>query len=413
LPPVREYTIKIKEDLSAMKKTVSERQPRYRELSSERIGRLLEQALKALSKNQKEFKASIDRLTKELSIERRPTSGKREFNQSVELLGKQIKSLSKSLKELPLTKKVALIDLETSPIRKGGKLGGKVDFITQAGVLVASLKDMLTKTAKELEKQTKSIYIKPPKKLASTKAEYRKIMKPLTEKGINVVPWEQLEKSGLEVKKALDKIAKTIQGAELIIGHNIEQFDIKVLNDAFKDAGTKIDLAAQEYYDTVIASRKKFPKRTGHELTGYEKDMVLAGKEYAGAAHDAAHDVLVTADVLKALAGKSKELEAAEGDLTNILLKLSNRVEAIFAGASKLESSFEYVNKEVLSTGKSFKSLHDTVPIADESLTNLIEETDKTAKALNNYSKKAFIDIKKVSEIKSGIETCNKVCVKE
>jgi hypothetical protein len=184
LPPVREYTIKIKEELSAMKKTVSERQPQYRELSSERIGRLLEQAINALSKNQKEFKTSIDRLTKELSIKREPTYGKKEHDPSVELLGKQIKSLSESLKKLPLTKKVAMIDLETSPIRKGGKLGGKVDFITQAGVLVASLEDMLTKTAKELEKQTKSIYLKPPKKLASTEAEYKKIMKPLTEKGI-------------------------------------------------------------------------------------------------------------------------------------------------------------------------------------------------------------------------------------
>jgi len=405
LPPVREYTIKIKEELSAMKKVASERQPQYRQFSSERVTGLLEQAISALSKNQKEFKASIDKLTRELSIQKEPTRAKKEHDPSIELLGKQIKSLSKSLKELPLTKKVAMIDLETSPIYKGGKLGGKVDFITQAGVLVASLEDMLTKTAKELEKQTKSIYIKPPKKLAPTEAEYKKVMKPLTEKGIGIVPWGQLEKSGLETKKALDKIAKTIQDAEIIIGHNIEQFDVKVLNDAFKDAGTKIDLAAQEYYDTVIASRKKFPKRTGHELVGYEKDMVLAGKEYAGAAHDAAHDVLVTADVLKALAGKSKELEAAESDLTSILIKAANRIDAIFAGAKKFESSLEHVNKEVLSTGKSFRSLHDTIPIADESLTNLIEETDKTTKALNSYSKKAFIDIKKVSEIKSGIET--------
>lgn len=417
MPPIREYTIKIEEkakedatnrltkELIAMRKAVSTGRPTQKGVSSEEISRLLSQTIDALSRNQKDFKASIGKLIKTLEIKRGPTSyGKNVPDPSVELLGKQIASLSKNLKSLSTTKKVALVDIETGPIRKGGALGGKVDLITQVGVLVASLEDILTKTSKELEKQTKEIFIKPSKKLAATKAEYEKLMEPLTKKGIKAIPWEKLEKSGLEFKDAMNEFAKTIKNAELIVGHNIEQFDMKVLNAAFKSAGTKIELAAQEYYDTVIASRKQFPKRAEHKLESYEKDMVLAGKEYAGAVHTAKHDVLVTADVMKALAGKAEELEAAESNLSAVMSKLAKKIDGLFTKTDQLNLAFDHLNKEVLSTGKNLRSLEETVPIADESLTNLIKESDKAAKALSNYSKDAFIDIKEVSKIKSSIE---------
>lgn len=421
MPPVKDYKITIEEtkakdkatevlikELTLLRKEIARSKPIYKGLSSERISGLLLRAINDLNKNQQSFYSVIEELRKELKIERKPAKPARQdfYEGGVELLGKKLDGMSKDLKGMAEKfpkKKVALIDLETGPIRKGGALGGRVDFVTQAGIIVATLEDILTKTAAELEKQAKRIYFKPPKEIA-TAEKYAERMKPLTSVGISPIPFEDLQKKGKEASEALAEIANTIKDAEIIIGHNLEGFDIKVLNDAFKKAGTKIELAAEEYYDTVIAARKQFPHRIEHKLPTFEKDMVLAGKEYVSAAHEAVHDLLVTADVMKALAGKSKELEAAEANASSILKKVVEKIEQSFEKIADLGPSVDHLNKEILSTGKTFRSLQDTIPVADESLANLIEEADKVSKSFSDYSKKAFIDITDTAKIKSSIE---------
>ena len=374
----------------------------------------VEKSLNNLTKEQKSqgaLKKSIDTLVNKLNVEVTPKKGKDYFEESVKLLGKDIKSLSRNLKKLSPTKKIAVIDLETSPIRDVGKLGGvpgksggKVDFVTQAGVLITTIENLLTKTTKELEKFTKKIYIKPPKEVA-TEAKYNEVMKPIAKKGITPVSWDKITgKGALEVDKAMEKIAKTIKDAELIIGHNLEGFDIRVLNDAFKNAGVTVDLAAKEYYDTAIASRKKFPKRSDHSLKTYEKDMALAGKSYAGAAHEAVHDVLVTADVMKSQVKGSKEFKVAMDNLSGVLDTIMNRLSSAIGDAVKeTGKQFKKAAEEAGNVAGKMKDFKNRVDEASDDISNLSDGAKKSKKAVDEFT--TNIRIGKTSNLKSGIES--------
>jgi len=389
-PKKDEATNKLIKVISSLRDAVLSSESTYKNVSQKDVSSNLTQLLQSLNKNQKNFNAAIDKLGKIFKIEMKPDRPSKDAPDlsGVTILDKQLKSLSGDLQALAKKfpqKEIAVVDLETGPIKKGGTFGGKVDLITQVGVLVTTLKDLVTKTTKELEEATKKIYIKVPKEVASTKAEYKQLMSPLEKKGVMPIPWEKLIGHGsMEFKEAMSEVANVIKKAEVIIGHNIEQFDMKVLNDALKSAGVQIELAAKEYYDTLIASRKQFPKRTAYNLSSFEKDMVLAVKKYAENMHEASHDVNVTADVVKALTGSSKELEAAENNLSGFMTKLSDKIEHVF---------------------KQMETVGDKVVVAEEDLVKTIDKMDKESSAvIDSFKKISQINVKDLSQVRSSIK---------
>ena len=356
------------------------------------LKQLVSRLINTFNKQQIGLGKQLDDLAVKLKVEPNlPPVGN---NIDIQILDKSLKSIDANIAKLSaadLSKKISIIDLETGPIKSGGKLAGKVDFITQIGVLTATLRDVLTKTEKQLREagRFEEINIRPK----ISREEYDKGYKGTSIEG-QQIKFNKLLKEGKPIEEALKKVAAILEDSAIIAGHNITGFDAAILNDALKDAKINIDLAGKEFYDTLKAARKAFPTRSSHTLPNLEKDLVSAGRKFTGVAHEAEHDVAVTADLMKALAGSSIELNTTMGNVAS--------------EADKLASVFSKVEKDIIDAGKQIKSsadnLHaidDPIQAAGESLEELSIKAADAAKITADYSKKAEIRIKDLAKVRS------------
>ena len=293
---------------------------------------LLGRLVRGIEKQQESVGKQLNDVAKQLKIEQKPIGSK--DDPKIQVLSDGLKSIENKLAKLykddrpakfdindvakqlkikkeDLSKKFAIIDLETGPFKTGGKpgnYGGKteVDFITQVGILEATLNDILTKTTAQLEAQIKKINIKPP---VATKSEYNKIYedayedakkeavkkhRPVPKKFNNQISFDDLTK-GVSLEAAMKEVGEILKDSAVIAGHNIQDFDSGVIKDALKEAKVNIDFASKEFYDTLVEARKMLPARKDtHGLETIKKDLELIGKQYKGAAHQASTDVAVT-----------------------------------------------------------------------------------------------------------------------
>jgi len=343
---------------------------------------------KDISKELKELANEMSFMSKEVfssasKFTRRESTTKfdKVISKSINDLNINLKALTKKIENVSPTKKVAIVDLETGPAGAGKKLGGQVDFITQIGIMTATLKDVLEKSGKELRavSKTAKINVKPP--AGMKEEEYNKLYEKIkkSNKDFEQIPWKEITSEGLNLRKALEKAADVIGDAEIIIGHNIKDFDLKILNDAIKESGAVIKLAAKEYYDTLEASRKQFPKRGSHGLENYRKQFEIEGKKYSEKMHTATADIEVVADVVKKIVGQ--------------FVEVSEEVK-------KVKSNIDELNKHIKATKlKGFSSAAEDVTMAWRDLESVTEN-------ITEEVKKSFkeILIKDVKKLKSAIQ---------
>ena len=412
--PVQEFTFNIKSNpagdeakaiinaLKGLKQIVTTKQPSSVDVDTSALEKAIDKLINSLTKQSGDFGKKLQAFAKQLKVV--PKSEGVVSTPSIKLLDQHLKSLSTKLDKLSITdlsKKVAIIDLETAPVKRGGKLAGKTDFITQVGVIEATLHDILTKTADELKKagKVKEINIKPA--AGMTEAEYKKVFEKLVKKGFKPVDFNKLMQQGKPFEKAMKEVGGILKDSAIIAGHNLVDFDAKVLDSALKQAKVNIDLAGKEYLDTVREARKAFPSRSSHALESYEKDLVAAGKMYSGVAHEAAHDVAVTADIIKALAKSSKELEAVENNLGNLFKQISNKLSSLFTSLSRTEDSINKLTDIIASDVNAFKAFNNTIVSADQSLLDLTSKTVQASTVTSDYTKKAKIQIDDLSKVRS------------
>ena len=228
---------------------------------------------KNLTSQQKSVDAlakAVQELSRQLAVpaaERAPRGAATRLPEIKELtlLGKELKDLGSKFDEFK-KKVVVALDIETSAIRGRGDIP---DFITQIGYKKGTLEKLLADKVK-----TEQIFVKPP---ALTKEDY---LKALT-KGVTdpklieklekmAVPFEVLEKQGKDASEAMKELADVLKDATVVIGHNVAEFDIKVIQDQFKKAGAKINIdfdkigtEVEGFIDTLREARQAFPSRQG------------------------------------------------------------------------------------------------------------------------------------------------------
>jgi TP901 family phage tail tape measure protein len=390
ITPVKSATVSQNKDLALLLKQLADTSRRIEKSVSYETG--TDDALKAINKVIKELKApqrSLDEINKNVkelgkatgvSLKRTgPVSSKA---QDVELFGKALKNMGtefeKIRKELK-DKIVVSLDLETSKIDKAAqRLGEKsaIEFITQIGYKKGKLGDILSGAIKP-----KEILLKPP---VASEEEYRKKLK----KGISAVPFERL-KNAPDPAKALKQFADVLKDAEVVIGHNIAGFDIKVLEDHFKRAGIKVEAAVDKYVDTFEAAKAAFPERINHKLEFILKDLEAAGVEiekFGAGSHDARTDVMAVSELLKALIANTQQAAAVQASIYTNLDKINKSVAAA-------THDFERVAKEAESLVAGTELLNDD---ADK----MHKHASKTVDAF----KKATLEISDLSKVKSSIQ---------
>ncbi|MFA5396084.1 MAG: 3'-5' exonuclease, partial [Methanogenium sp.] len=258
------------------------------------------------------------------------------------LLGKSIKDFEKDLTAASLSledfsKKVAVFDLETGPIK-----GGKVDFITQIGIIETTLGDIVKNNVAALEEAKRTIInIKPPfASEAAYEEVYAKAARKQNKPSIPHIKYEELiGPESKDVEVALKEAAKLISDKSLVIGHNIAGFDIKVLDEAFKKAGTNLDelnVQLEGYIDTLKESRQLYPKRAGHKLEDWGAQFEREEKaSYKETAHSAIGDAERTLTLLNEFVN---EYSKSRGDAVNsVLTKLDKMIDKLDALLSRKE----------------------------------------------------------------------------
>jgi len=324
----------------------------------------------------------------------------------VKLLGKTLKDMGgdfeKIKKELG-NKTVVSFDLETSAASNDlAKRLGKTaatEFITQIAYQKGKLSDIISGNVKNL--QTGNVYIKPP---AENKEEYlKKLTKDAHSESAktkireSAVPFETLKKHGIEANEAMSKIADVLKDAEAVVGHNIADFDISVLQQHLEKAGIKIDSAVEEFVDTVKLARHNFPERFGkgnvykglqpHSLEQYDKDFILAGVEAKKAGdklHDASTDIGLTAAVMRALDKGSKEFQAAQSNASTILRRTLDNIAGATADAHR-----------------AIKESADNITAAGQDFVTLSTQAKKASKVMANQ----IVEISNLPKIRSAIQT--------
>lgn len=412
--PVQEFNFNIKSQpigdeakslikaLNDLKQIITTKQPTSVDVDTSALEKSINKLISSLDKQSGDFGKKLKEVAGQLKVTSKVEGAV--STPDIKLLDQSLKTLSKKLDKLSaedLSKKVAIVDLETAPVKRGGKLAGKTDFITQVGVIEATLKDILTKTAEELQKagKIKEINIKPS--AGMTEADYKKIFEDIVKKGFKPVDFNKLVQQGKPFEEAMKEVGDILKDSAIVAGHNLVSFDAKVLDAALKQAKVDIDLAGKEYLDTVREARKAFPTRKSHALESYEKDLVDAGKTYSGVAHEAAHDVAVTADVMKALAKSSKELEAAENNLGNLFEQVSNKITGLFTSLTRTEENLSNFSDIISKDVNAFKAFNNTVTATDQSLAELTGKADQAARITSDYAKKAKIQIDDLAKVRS------------
>jgi TP901 family phage tail tape measure protein len=388
--------------LNDLKKSISTSKSMNVDVDTSTLNQLINRLINSIEKQQKSLSSNLKALADKIGVPSPTIAQPAGQVSKSDVLSNSIKNLAKNIDKLPeelLSKKVAVIDLETGPFYKGGKYGAptaekKVDFITQIGVLQATLKEILTKTEKELREAGKfrEINVRPQMGREAYKQEYLTHSPKFAGKEID---YDKLLRKGKPIDKALNEVSKILEDAAIIAGHNITDFDMHVLEGSMKDAGVKIDLASKEFYDTLKAAQKSFNfGNFENKLDKLGKDLEDIGRSYKGTAHEAVRDVAVTADLMKALAGRSAELNEVMGQIASkmepivgAVKKAEDGLKSIGADSKKLTDSMARVEYEFGATSESLKSIKNSIIDA--------------SKVTRDYSKKATIDIAELAQVRS------------
>jgi len=354
----------------------------------------LEKALTELKKKERssqELSKSIGELSKAVGAKTKPVGRPTERMAPPVLFDKALKDMGaefKDIKEKLGQKIVVAVDLETSEIKKVATEFGKkaaVEFISQIGFQKGTIADIMSGKA-----QKGQFLVKPPKGV-TTEEQYKKLIGNIGK--VEPIAFEKLQKEGMEATEAMKKLADVLKDAEVIIGQNIKGFDIHVLEQHFKKAGIEIDSAIDKLVDTLDLARKAFPKRMSHSLAKFEEDFRLAGveiKSFGKGLHDATFDLDITATLLKAVDGSTKELAAAEGDLASKLNSIQKTVESSTSDFEELQKATRESAAKIADSADSFSTHIKDASIAAE----------HTTKSLN----KAVIEIEDLAKLRSNIQ---------
>ena len=324
-----------------------------------------------------------------------PTTDAKLFGKALKDMGGEFENIKRELKD----KIVVAIDLETSAAKFGKDAAA--NFITQIAYQKGTLSDLMSGKA-----ETKSLYIKPP---AKTKAEYTEKLttlpsgKAAEEKVADelkriAIPFEKLTgKGSKEIGEALSSLAEALKDAEVVLGHNIAEFDLRILQQHFDKAGITIDSAVDKFVDTVKLARHNFPERMGknfefeelkpHGLERFDKDLQLAGvgaKELGESMHDASTDLKVNVGLLKALDKSTGELTAVQSNVSAMLDKLLENIAAATQDAYK-----------------NLKSGTQKVAASCDS----IEALSKDVKAASKSIVKQAVGVENLARVKSALQT--------
>jgi len=300
-------------------------------------------SLTARDKSASELSKAIDNLSKKIEVvaptKNVPAPTLRELS-DVKLLGRDLKEIGadfKNIKNQLKDKIVVSFDIETSEIKKDPQGKKIVDAITQIAYQKGTLEQILKGQA-----EVKQILIKPPKG-TRTEESFKKLIGKAAE--VNKAELKTLLAEGKEADEALKEFANALKGASAVVGQNIGDFDIGILEDHFKKTGTKLDAVDSElegFVDTLRLARKAFPQRAilGPQaqikkpfgLEQFAKDFELAGssaEDLGEEMHDARGDVKKVRLLLRALDGSTEEMKAAEEFFSARLDRISKRLEIL------------------------------------------------------------------------------------
>lgn len=324
----------------------------------------------------------------------------------IAVLKRGLDNLENSINKLSkadLSKKVAIVDLETAPIgERSTKYGGKVDFITQVGILEGTLEDILKNATDKLK--THDIKIKLPKDITS-EVEYKDIYERVREKEakkgkivkFNPVKFSELSgPNAKELNDAMKEVSDILKDSAIIAGHNLLGFDKDILQDALKEAGENIDIASKELYDTLKESRRMLDDRKNkHGLEFIRQDLEKIGKSYSSEAHNAAADVAVTADLMRVLAGTSADLSSTMNKVSEALISMSEKVS---------RSGDSLYNSTTAAVG-ALEGMKYNINSASDDLVKAGSSAIKSLNATIDYSDKAVLRMQDLSKARSSIQS--------
>jgi DNA polymerase III epsilon subunit-like protein len=317
------------------------------------------------------------------------------FGKALKDMGVEFEKIKKELAD----KIVVAIDLETSAAKFGKDAAA--NFITQIAYQKGTLSELMAGTAKK-----ESYYIKPP---AKTKTEYMeklttlpsgKQADPRTVKELKriAVPFEKLTGKGAkDAEEALRSLAEVLKDAEVVLGHNIAGFDLRILQQHFEKAGINVDTAIDKFVDTLELARRNFPERMGkfkefkglkpYALEQFEKDLKLAGveiKSMADRAHDAAYDLEINVKLLKALDKSTEELAAAQSNASIMLKKV----------LENLATSTQDVAKDIIGVSQKTAASMD-----------IVDAVGTNVKKASKILVKQAVEVENLARVKSALQT--------
>ncbi len=122
---------------------------------------------------------------------------------------------------------------------------------------------------------------------------------PFNAEKVHGISTERASKEGHPLAKVLNKFSADLEKANLIIGHNIEDFDIKIIGSEYLRLGLPDAIAGKATYDTQLKTRDFCAIRSGRAgkfkwPSLAELHEKLFGKKFEDA-HDAAYDVAANA----------------------------------------------------------------------------------------------------------------------
>jgi len=122
---------------------------------------------------------------------------------------------------------------------------------------------------------------------------------PFNAEKVHGISTQRAEAEGRPLNEVFDLFSKDLEKSELIIGHNIIDFDVKIVGSEFLRAGRENTIAEKEALDTQLASTEycAIPGGRGGQFkwpTLIELHKKLFGEGF-GDAHDAAYDVSANA----------------------------------------------------------------------------------------------------------------------
>ena len=155
---------------------------------------------------------------------------------------------------------------------------------------------------------------------------------------------------GIPLDEVLDRFTENLHLAELIIGHNILDFDIKVAGSEYLRRGKENVIATKRAIDTQLVSTEycAIPSGRGGQYkwpTLLELHKKLFGKGF-GEAHDAAYDVAANARCFFGLLNQKVVLPADETPLQDIVYEEPELASANFT--KKHKSNVKFVDSPVV-----------------------------------------------------------------